>query len=464
MRFVAGMFLLALAAPVFGGQFETTPGPVFGGTRAAVDLPTSQHMRNVGGTDGAGLCVPTSIQHAARWQGLYDLDGYRRYCEGLPGGSYPSKTDQTLAGFCSRKGIPVPSYIQHTGGDDGFLDLAVKTGRCPGVTYSGSDGFYRGRVAHMVSLAHLDGERAAIVDNNRPGSWVWMSRRDFLVRWRDMQGGWAFVFLAAPPAPHPVAPSIVFAGCPGGVCPIRPTVAPVAADPLGPNPVGNPPGPGFRWRQLPGVGWGWVHDSVPGGDPIEAKPEPVTVAGEDVPTGVVPEKIHEQPAYSINGVPVDKDTAMSAMGGLSDDSGNWNLSVVGDPAFLARVRADVAGLPIEARGKLHVQAYTPDVWQVSHFRLAPGVTLRRPAVGRVGADVGTIAAGDYTPAKLLDLCCLPTGPTPRAPAGPKIDPPNPNPTPAPDQPNPTPADPHVPGWCVVCSILAAIAYWLMRKR
>jgi hypothetical protein len=57
----------------------------------------------------------------------------------------------------------------------------------------------------MVNLAHLDAERGAIIDNNRPGSWVWMTRAEFLARWRGNSGGWAIVFLAAPPPPHPEA-------------------------------------------------------------------------------------------------------------------------------------------------------------------------------------------------------------------------------------------------------------------
>src|SRR5262245_58446158 len=37
-------------------------------TEVTCDLPTTERTRNVGGRDGAGLCVFSSIGHAARWQ------------------------------------------------------------------------------------------------------------------------------------------------------------------------------------------------------------------------------------------------------------------------------------------------------------------------------------------------------------------------------------------------------------
>lgn len=160
-------------------------------------------MRNVGGTDGAGLCVFTSVQHAGYWQNIPALDGFRRFMEGQPGGGWPEKLDDMIARFCKKNGATVPSYIQHTGGDDHFLDLALHTDRIVCVTYAGSDDFYRGGIDHMVNLAHLDATRAAIIDNNRPGTWLWMSRTDFLSRWRARGGGWAVVFLASPPPSHP---------------------------------------------------------------------------------------------------------------------------------------------------------------------------------------------------------------------------------------------------------------------
>jgi len=106
------------------------------------------------------------------------------------GGGYPQKVDEMLKLYCREKGVTIPLYVQHSGGDESFLELALRTDRMPSVTYSGLDDFYRdsrgrpARISHMVSLAHLDSKIAAIIDNNRPNYWIVMTRQEFLTRWR----------------------------------------------------------------------------------------------------------------------------------------------------------------------------------------------------------------------------------------------------------------------------------------
>ena len=74
----------------------------------------------------------------------------------------------------------------------------------------------------MTNL-YLSDTQAAILDNNFPGTWLWMSAQDFLNRWRGTQtngqpfmagrqpigGGWAIVLLAGPPSPYPVQPQAI---------------------------------------------------------------------------------------------------------------------------------------------------------------------------------------------------------------------------------------------------------------
>lgn len=69
--------------------------------------------------------------------------------------------------------------------------------------------------------------------------------------------------------------------CPNGRCllpglrgiPSAPVPGPIVvpqqmpAAVLDATPVGKAPGPDYSWRSLPGVGYGWVQDSVAGGDP-----------------------------------------------------------------------------------------------------------------------------------------------------------------------------------------------------
>lgn len=218
MKRLAIASLLLLCSGIYAQRgIDSTREPVSpSGTPAVVDIPSGRHIRNAGGSDGLGLCVFTSFQLSADWQNVRTIDGFRKWMESQPGGGYPEKLDKMLEQYASMRNIKLPDYVQHTGGDAEFLDMAMKTGRCVCVTYAGVDGFYNEPVAHMVNLAHLDKDFAAIIDNNRPGLWVWMTRNQFLARWKGkydngsamMQGrfaiggGWAVVLLNPPPPPR----------------------------------------------------------------------------------------------------------------------------------------------------------------------------------------------------------------------------------------------------------------------
>ncbi len=541
--FVAALCAAALAAPAFGQsspRFAPTPTPTSpAGVHATVDLPTSQHTRNVGGSDGAGLCVFTSVHHAGRWQGVAALDGFREWMRRKPGGGYPQKVDAMLAAYCREKGVSVPGYVQHTGGDDTFLDLALHTDRMPCVTYDGRDDFYSGIVYHMVNLTHMDGTRAAILDNNRPGVWLWMSRTDFLSRWRGSGGGWAIVLLDAPPPPYTTAPTaatlnewvgtgaappdlaagrgcgcggaapcecgagcrcrppVVFGQCSGGSCRVQPsnpqpyTPAPQPDEPVDP-PFLAGQGKAGAWVGTPAAGFGfWIDgrrvydldtagrvrkcnaNGFPVGDPLDspavelpagaAQARPLTATGESIPPGgVVPHRVHDAPAYSLSGRPCSKDEAHAAVGGgnLADDSDRWHLTAVGGPDLAAKVRADVAALPADLRGKLLVQVYPPDAWPVTQFQLPPGVSLRAPSPGRTSAQVGAVGVAEYTAGvtPLTELLSVVGGPTP------KPAPPPAPPAPAkPDTPAPTPGPlsaPVLPLWVL---ILGGALFLFLRR-
>lgn len=491
MRWLSVAFCGLLVAPVAAGPFSPLPPPTPGpdGFRAACDLPTALHKKNVGGSDGSGLCVFTSIWHSAQWQGVHELDGYRAFMERRPGGGYPSKVDKTLAAYCSEKGVPVPAYVQHTGGDASFLDLAIRTGRMPAVTYDGHDDFYSGRIAHMVSLVHIDGQSAAILDNNRPGVFVWMSRSAFLQRWKGGGGGgWAVVLLAPPPPPYAAAP--------GPTPPAPPPVPTPDPNPVRPRPrpcPGPGPCPMSPWRPFRANGadyWllygergeflgaldarGW-HPAAPGGgwytDPRGTQPVP----GPAAPCWQAPqvddygvdldELAKEAAGYTLNGEPATREQAFGAFGDvLTDDSARWNLTVVGDvPAA-----ADLAALPQSVRDRLHVKRYPPSAWEVSQFGLNTGVTLRKPAVARVGAEVGKLTPAEYTPAKLADLLRELDGPRPTpAPTPPPLPfppPPEPEPDPTPEPtPAPQPAPAPNPGGALA-AMLAALLFLIVNPR
>lgn len=198
-------FLLLLLSSITSLAAISSNGPTFGGEEITVDLPISRHVRNTS-SRGLGNCVFTSIGMAADYQNVHALKNFAQWVisKGIPGGSYPDKTDRLIAQMCADRNLPIPEYIQHTGGDLEFLKLALNTGRYVSVTYNGRDDFYNGSIAHMVNLVHLSEKYAVIQDNNRPGVWTWMSVDEFVSRWRGSSGGWAVVLLGSPPPPVPI--------------------------------------------------------------------------------------------------------------------------------------------------------------------------------------------------------------------------------------------------------------------
>lgn len=480
MRLPFALTVLLLATEVCWG-FDPN-GPSHDGTRSVVDIPATRHIRNVGGSDGSGLCVFTSTQLGADWQNVRELEGFRSWMERRPGGGWPEKLDDCIATFCREKGRTPPRYVQHTGGDEEFLDRAIATRRAVGVTYAGVDDFYARPIAHMVTLAHLDNEYAAIIDNNRPGVWVWMTRKQFLDRWRGLDdngnkltirqgrqlfevgGGWGVVLLGPPPPATPKIPSVQFGQCgPLGCIRSAPVSAPV----------------GCELVYLNGVGWVWAKKSEPtpssvvqpravaksdecpcgsvgckcksGGNcncgdkclcencpkkSIELAPKPSEV----VPNGAdnFGVDLSKCPGtgrrYMLNGRDVPRATALGIFeSDLPNDGDHLSLTAVGSAEFLAKFATAVSRLPAKDRDRLHVQSYSPESWAVPHFGLPSGVSVRRPG----GETVGTLSVSDLaddTLAALIDLILHPKPPEPK---------PEPKPDPKPDQtPNPVKPDPN----------------------
>lgn len=435
-------------------------GPTHDGTRAVVDLPASQHMRNTGGIGpggpgtGAGLCVFTAIEIGSRWSNIAVLSGLQKYMTTREGGGYPEKLDAVLRSFCSSKGLAIPAYVQHTGGDEEFLDRAIATRRAVGVTYAGMDDFYSGPIAHMVTLVHLDEKWAAIIDNNRPGVWVWMTRAEFLRRWRglddrgnkiyvrvgrqsvELGGGWGVVLLGPPPPPAKTsAPAIQFGRCgPLGCLRSSATATPSI-------PPGSPPESGCEWVQLDGVGWVWAKKGEPKPEPksaaksVEIAPRPAEVGEVTAENfGVDLSKCIQARRYTLNGRDVPRATALGVFeSDLPNDGDRLSLTAVGSPEVLARFSNAVAKLPAGDRERLHVQAYSPESWAVPHFGLPAGISVRKPS----GEQVSTLAAGDLTDDALAALIDAILRPKPPAPKPDPVPSPSPNPNPEPSAPVPT---------------------------
>lgn len=171
-----------------------------GKSQVQTDLPVSQKMKNVGGTDGAGLCVFTSITWAMRYQNEPDGTHFRKDMQGERGGGWPEKVDQMM-----KKYAPGVKYIQDTSGDPEILRAILDSGRMACVTYNGHDCHYSGSIAHMVDLVCFDGKWACVSDNNfiDDSQFVWMSPEEFIQRWKGTGGGWVVCLLSPPPPPVP---------------------------------------------------------------------------------------------------------------------------------------------------------------------------------------------------------------------------------------------------------------------
>lgn len=176
------------------GQVErpVIGGPVSPDGKAYVvcDLPPDLRTANVGGSDGAGLCVFTSIGHAARWQNEKRLWWFQRDMRQERGGGWPEKVESMV----DKYGKDTP-YIQYIGSDPAVLELALKTGRMPCITYG---------PAHMVNLVYLDADWFCVLDNNAIGAneLRWHRREEGLSLWRQNGQGW-MVCLLAPRPPSP---------------------------------------------------------------------------------------------------------------------------------------------------------------------------------------------------------------------------------------------------------------------
>ena len=163
-------------------------------------------MRNTGGSDGSGLCVFTSIEHAARWHNLEVLQGFQDFMRKRPGGGYPSKVDKMIDAICAERHLPKPKYIQVESNDLEILKLACRTGHMPSVTYGFSPTKRYGgqKISHMVTLLHATEKWFCVLDNNFPKTWEWMSPAEFLRSYKDGSGtGWCVIFLGPGPPPAP---------------------------------------------------------------------------------------------------------------------------------------------------------------------------------------------------------------------------------------------------------------------
>jgi hypothetical protein len=214
-RFLVLSLALLLVLPALAGSGDShVGGNAYDGEEVTCDLPAEQHLRNIGSRrDGAGMCVMSSVEMAARWDGLEGYRGLRDWCASEPGGAYPEKVDDQLRRYARARGLPEPLYFQYTSGDpEPLLELIDRTGRMACFAYGYSPRYGGGAINHMVCGARYSGRYATVLDNNFPQTYEWMPKEELLRRLKTAAGrggqpvrspAWVFVWLEAPPPPVP---------------------------------------------------------------------------------------------------------------------------------------------------------------------------------------------------------------------------------------------------------------------
>lgn len=413
----------------------------------ALAMPADIRRHNIA-AKGLGCCVFRSLDYASWWQNEPALHRFPEWMvsSGIAGGGWPEKVDSLIPKIAAARSMPAPRYVQYQGSSPAIIELALKTGRLPCITWQGN---------HMLSCVYLDAERAGILDNNAPDRISWYSRADFLRRWTAPggKGGWVVVLLNPGPPPPPrggAAKCCEAEGCKCYPCTCQgsrrcdPECECESAEKVGRPHLPRPHRP--RPKPRPHA------EGMPVDEP------------EGLPAGVIEWTAPARPAYSLCGRGCSELEAVRALVGdsLTDDSAAPHLTIIGDEAGRARISGDLAASPslVAWKGKAQVHSYAPGSWE-----LACGFTSR-PGTG------ATVYLQDPTGRVRLRASYS----TPEALAGalrrsdPSYDP-NKDPDGSPPV-KPAPAGPVGGGWITpekgACGALGAggigAAAWLLLRR
>lgn len=368
---------LAVGQASFGRGALVHDGPTHGGQDVQVDLPADILKRNIA-SKGLGCCVFRSTHYQGLNQNVPEvIDLPEKMVEaGIEGGGWPAKFDKVMQRFA-----PNVKYIQVEGGDWSIVKLALKTGRMPNITYN---------PGHMVNLVKLENGVGTFRDNNKtgPAELEWGTEEAV----KQKAGGakfWAVILLNGR---HPAPPRSSASRTDRLRCSLEAPRAPGC----------------YEWRMWPDERdqFALWRDGRQAGVYTSAEdyyrefeapdhwskryrrpPVPLPPAAierlEAMPAGVYAEAINTAPRYTYCGREISREQAAVA---LEDDSAKLSLSVIGEPAETARVKADLDA-PEFAALKSHVvfQAYARDNWAVSPQRYGfdttghPTVYLETPA-------------------------------------------------------------------------------------
>jgi hypothetical protein len=190
-----GLMLPGLA--VRAGEVHTQT-PYYNGERlsAPLSLDPARQIKNEGGSNGAGLCVISSVLANGQYQGVPGLEGGKqsvlwRTAKSRWGGYSPDKLKSLV-----NEVMPNEKWASYYGPDTGVLDTLSRQGYPIGATMNTGERYGGMPISHMVSLVHYrKGGTAAVVDNNFPGEYTWMPASEYDRRWKGWGGeGWAWIW------------------------------------------------------------------------------------------------------------------------------------------------------------------------------------------------------------------------------------------------------------------------------
>lgn len=210
------LLLLALLAQTPDARGEVaTREDTYQGQAASAPILDKFHIRNEGGSDGAGLCVYASVVMAGATQGVADLATLKasalwRHAKSRPGGSYPEKLARDLNAV-----YPFEKYgekwQQYTGTDFEVLEKWSKEGRTVASTMN-TGGLYNYQpIHHMIDVIGFKrGGYAGVVDNNEPYIRRWMPAKEFERRAIDGGTAWFFIWDKLPAIVRSLTSYVVF--------------------------------------------------------------------------------------------------------------------------------------------------------------------------------------------------------------------------------------------------------------
>lgn len=228
------MMLWSILAPLMGGhevkaQDPDSRGeyvilnPSLSGRSVNAPIPNEIHVRNEGGSDGAGLCVISSVLANGMSQGVPGLNiagrdersgqlvagkgsTLWRTAKARPGGYGPEKLAELV-----EEVMPGEKYASFVGRDTSILETLSSRGYRVGVTMNTGKQYNYMPIHHMVSLEHYSAANnvAMVADNNDPGKHHVMPATEFNRRWIDGGDGWAWVWTRKPMSADSLAAIII---------------------------------------------------------------------------------------------------------------------------------------------------------------------------------------------------------------------------------------------------------------